>query len=293
MGKNSRNNAFNPETEPEGRYIVYTDGGCAFNPGGPGGFGAVIVDTESGEINELSGGYFASTNNRMELMAMIAALSKIPKNESVTLYSDSRYALGILTGQYMPSKNFDLAMKLREAGRGKRISACWVQGHSGVDLNEKCDTLATEAMSAPTLEDEGFDPSEMKRRVQNPGVANGGSMAVKIELPENLEKFFPEPGKYKVKENCAAGIRRLNGKGKLSFKDFMNLKTGGIDGWSRADTEKEFGEDVKEYVESFFPQEQRVKSCLKWYGRGLALDLAVRKELVSQEIDANARGAGW
>ena len=84
MGKNSRNNAFNPETEPEGRYIVYTDGGCAFNPGGPGGFGAVIVDTESGEINELSGGYFASTNNRMELMAMIAALSKIPKNESVT-----------------------------------------------------------------------------------------------------------------------------------------------------------------------------------------------------------------
>lgn len=289
MGKKIKSDASSDAgMESESRYIVYTDGGCAFNPGGPGGYGAVIVDTKTGEINELSGGYFSSTNNRMELMAMIAALSEIPKNETVSLFSDSKYALGILTGQYSPSKNFDLVHKLQEARKSKKISVCWVRGHTGVDLNERCDTLASEAMAVPTMEDPGFDPAEGSRRAENPFAANGGSMGVKIELPDNLERFFPEPEKHKVKEECASGIRRLNGKDKLSFKDFANLKSGGIDGWSRANTEEEFNDAIKEYVSSFFPQESRVKSCLKWYGRGLALDLAVRKELVSQEIEANA-----
>ena len=58
-------------TEPA--YIIYTDGGCAYNPGGPGGCAAVLINTDTGEISEYSAGYKATTNNRMEIMAVILA----------------------------------------------------------------------------------------------------------------------------------------------------------------------------------------------------------------------------
>lgn len=279
-----RNTAFNTGKESESRYIVYTDGGCAFNPGGPGGYGVVIVDKKTGEINELSGGYYASTNNRMELTALITALAAIPERESAIIYSDSQYALGILTGNFSPSKNFDLVSRLQAAKKNKRIYTRWVRGHAGVKLNERCDALATEAMSAPSMKDEGFEGGPS-------AAAKGGAMAVQIEMPDETIRFFPEPEKHKVKEDCAAAIRRINKSENQSFKDFLQLKTGGIDGWSRADTEKEFDKRVREFVSSFFPQEAHARSCLKWYGRGLALDLAVRKELVSQEVEANAMGS--
>lgn len=64
---------FNPN------YIIYTDGGCAINPSGPGAYGAVIISTDTGEITELSQGYSSTTNNRMEIMAVIAALEFVKK----------------------------------------------------------------------------------------------------------------------------------------------------------------------------------------------------------------------
>ena len=83
------NKDFNPD------YIIYTDGGCAFNPSGPGAYGVVIISTDTGKITELSQGYSSTTNNRMEIMAVIASLDFV-KEGSVSLYSDSQYVLNTI-----------------------------------------------------------------------------------------------------------------------------------------------------------------------------------------------------
>lgn len=288
--KKKKNARFDTGQDSECRYIAYTDGGCAYNPSGPGGYGVVIHDTQTDQTEELSAGYVSTTNNRMELMAMVAALESLPDGAAVMLHSDSQYALGLLTGAYSPSKNHDLAARLKRAASGKQICTRWIPGHSGILLNERCDTLATEAMRSPTLKDTGFVASkavERQRREQ------GGTMGVLISLPEGLERFYAPTSERKVKPGCAATIRALNASKKHSFQDFLALKTGGVDGWSRVDTEQEFPDAVREFAASFFSDPKRVASCLKWYGRGLALDLAIRKELVSEEVAVNAARSKW
>lgn len=67
-------------------YIIYTDGGCECNPGGRGGYGAVIINNNTGEFTDISGGFRSTTNNRMEVMAVIKALEKIKKDTHVQLF---------------------------------------------------------------------------------------------------------------------------------------------------------------------------------------------------------------
>ena len=74
-------------------YIVYTDGGCAINPGGHGAYAAIIIHTDTGEIEEYTNGYKNTTNNRMEIMAVIEAFEHIKKGTSVELHADSKYVL--------------------------------------------------------------------------------------------------------------------------------------------------------------------------------------------------------
>ena len=76
-------------------YIIYTDGGCECNPGGRGGYGAVIINNNTGEFTDISGGFRSTTNNRMEVMAVIKALEKIKKDTHVQLFSDSQYGTGL------------------------------------------------------------------------------------------------------------------------------------------------------------------------------------------------------
>lgn len=70
-------------------YIIYTDGGCERNPGGRGGYGAVIIDFDTSQTTELSGGFESTTNNRMEVMAVIRALEEVEKGTRIQLFSDS------------------------------------------------------------------------------------------------------------------------------------------------------------------------------------------------------------
>ena len=88
-------------------YTIYTDGSCLRNPGGPGGYAAVIF--RGGEmLEELSGGDAATTNNRMELMAAIVGLRAVRESSAVTLYSDSQYLIKTLTLGWKRLKNADL-----------------------------------------------------------------------------------------------------------------------------------------------------------------------------------------
>ena len=127
---------------------IYTDGACRGNPG-PGGWGAILV--YMGREKELSGGENPTTNNRMELLAAIRALSALKEPCKVTLTSDSTYLCDGAT-KWLPTwrdrafrkvKNPDLWMELVALLIKHDVSFVWVKGHDGHPYNERCDKLAT------------------------------------------------------------------------------------------------------------------------------------------------------
>lgn len=153
---------------------IYTDGAARGNPDGPGGYGTVLeyVDPR-GELHmrELSQGYKKTTNNRMELMAVIAGLEALNRPCEVELYSDSQYVVnafnqhwieswvrkGWKRGKNEPVKNVDLWKRLLKAKELHQVSFHWVKGHNGHPQNERCDVLATTAADGDELlVDEGI-----------------------------------------------------------------------------------------------------------------------------------------
>jgi ribonuclease HI len=136
----------------EGVVEVYADGACKGNPG-PGGWGVLLV--AGGRERELHGGEPATTNNRMELTAVIRALEALPPASRVRLYTDSQYVQkgmtewisswkrrGWRTADKKPVKNEDLWKRLDEAARRHQVEWHWVKGHAGHPGNERADALA-------------------------------------------------------------------------------------------------------------------------------------------------------
>lgn len=154
---------------------LYTDGSARSNPTGPGGYGAILVyiDPEGNRREkELSAGYVCATNNRMELMAVIAGLEALVAPCQVTVYSDSKYIVdafnqhwidgwqkkGWKRGKNEEVKNVDLWKRLLVAKQKHQVSFCWVKGHNGHPENERCDRLATAAADGKELlVDEGME----------------------------------------------------------------------------------------------------------------------------------------
>ena len=153
---------------------IYTDGAARGNPNGPGGYGTILEYTDSkGELHtkELSQGYRQTTNNRMELMAVIAGLEALTRSCEVELYSDSQYVVnafnqhwvdgwikkGWKRGRNEPVKNIDLWKRLLEAKKPHKVTFIWVKGHDGHPQNERCDTLATTAADGEELIDDHVD----------------------------------------------------------------------------------------------------------------------------------------
>jgi len=140
--------------------IIHTDGACSGNPG-PGGWGALLA---WGEVErELKGGEAATTNNRMELMAAIEALTALKRPCRVDLYTDSSYvkdgitrwiaawvARGWRTAAGAPVKNEDLWRRLHAIAGQHEVAWHWVKGHAGHPENERADALARAGM-APFL----------------------------------------------------------------------------------------------------------------------------------------------
>jgi ribonuclease HI len=135
---------------------IYTDGACKGNPG-VGGWGALILQDDKNI--ELFGGENETTNNRMELMAVIMALKEMSPSEELTIYTDSTYVQkGISewiknwklnnwrSSNKKPVKNKDLWMQLDEASYSRKINWEWVKGHAGNEGNEKADELANKGV---------------------------------------------------------------------------------------------------------------------------------------------------
>ena len=133
--------------------VIYTDGSCKRNPDGPGGWGVVL--SSGRHQKELYGGAPSTTNNRMELTAVIEALTALKGPSEVELFTDSEYVRkgitewihnwkrrGWLTADKKPVKNADLWRALDEAARRHQVDWRWVKGHAGTPGNERADALA-------------------------------------------------------------------------------------------------------------------------------------------------------
>ena len=155
------------------KVIIYTDGACSGNPG-PGGWCAILE--YQGREKMISGGEESTTNNRMELMAVIVALEALNRPCEVEVHSDSQYVVnafnkhwidgwkkrGWKTANKQPVKNRDLWERLLTAKSKHKVEFIWVKGHAGHELNERCDELATTAADGSNLDiDTGFNESDL------------------------------------------------------------------------------------------------------------------------------------
>ena len=154
---------------------IYTDGACANNPGA-GGYGIVMMYQDNkGTMHkkEFSKGFNLTTNNRMELMAVVDALNILKKPCKIKLYSDSKYVIDAINQKWLdswqeknwklntknPVKNIDLWKKFLTAQKPHEIEFIWVKGHASNKYNEICDKLAVSARNQDNLEiDENFTP---------------------------------------------------------------------------------------------------------------------------------------
>ncbi|MBN1668194.1 MAG: ribonuclease HI [Anaerolineales bacterium] len=147
----------------EKEVTIYTDGGCEPNPG-PGGYGVVLI---YGKLRkELSGGYRLTTNNRMELLAVIKGLEALKEPCIVKVFSDSEYVVNGMTlgwvarwkarGWYRKKNqlvaNHDLWKRLDALCQQHQVEFHWVKGHADIPENERCDRLAMQALSAEDLQ---------------------------------------------------------------------------------------------------------------------------------------------
>lgn len=151
-----------------GNIVLYTDGSSRGNPG-PGGYGAILMSGT--HRKELSQGYRLTTNNRMELMAVIAGLEAIKKNElPVTVYSDSQYVVNSVEKGWLTNwiktdfkggkKNKDLWKHYHQLSKNFTVKFVWVKGHANNPHNNRCDELATTAATGKDLiTDKGYEES--------------------------------------------------------------------------------------------------------------------------------------
>lgn len=147
---------------------IYTDGACSGNPGN-GGYGIILIYGK--HRKEISAGYRQTTNNRMELMAVITALKALKEPCEVKLYSDSKYVIDSITKGWVyswqkknwiksdkkPALNVDLWKELLPLLQIHKVEFIWVKGHADNPGNERCDFLATSAAAGDNLlEDTGY-----------------------------------------------------------------------------------------------------------------------------------------
>ncbi len=147
---------------------MFTDGACSGNPG-PGGWGTIL--RYGGHTLELSGGYRLTTNNRMEILAVIAGLERLKEPCRVLIYSDSKYVVDAINQGWVygwkkngwrksnkeKALNPDLWQRLLDEMKHHETEFFWVKGHDGHPENERCDQLATGAAATDALlEDTGY-----------------------------------------------------------------------------------------------------------------------------------------
>lgn len=152
------------QTKPD--VTIYTDGACSGNPG-PGGYGIILIDA-AGRRKELSAGYKHTTNNRMELTAVIVGLEALKRQSDVRVVTDSQYVAHAIKNGWLknwiargwrkadkkPVLNVDLWKRLMPLLEKHTVTFEWIKGHAGHPENERCDELAVKAIREEALLDD-------------------------------------------------------------------------------------------------------------------------------------------
>ena len=278
--------------------IIFTDGGCINNPGGKGAYSVVFYHQKNGNTESWSKAFESTTNNRMELMAVIAALEKIRSSDPVVLYSDSKYVVNTAKGIWKKSKNRDLWDRYDEVSKNKNILLVWIQGHSGHRYNEMCDKLCTEAMEkGPYQKDTGFEETQTLLEKRAEIIAENNEikkiMRMRIEVSDKYNKkpTASDPGeyarKYSVKMPCAKKIVFFYQYDFHGAKHYEFIKTGGPDYWSRMkieDIEKMREPEELDEIRKYISEDDQYAKTLKWRCRGLTLSDAIRKVMIDSAL---------
>ena len=153
--------------DPDTEVTLFTDGGCSGNPG-PGGWAYILRHPASGRESSCSGAEPDTTNNRMELMSVVAALESLTRSGlNIEVFSDSKYVVRAVSENWLGNwiktdfkggkKNKDLWKRYHELAMGHQIRFTWVKGHASNPYNQRCDELATTAADGSGLiEDVGY-----------------------------------------------------------------------------------------------------------------------------------------
>lgn len=161
--------------------IIYTDGAARGNPG-PGGYGVVLICENPQLRKELSQGYKLTTNNRMELLAVVVGLEALKMDgTNVTIYSDSQYVVnsvekkwivGWLKNNFKGKKNKDLWLRFLDVYRKHNVKFVWIKGHNDTPENERCDRLAVAAAldKNTLLDDKGYINEVERQKAEKTGL---------------------------------------------------------------------------------------------------------------------------
>ena len=190
---------------------VYTDGACSGNPG-RGGWAAIIVD--GGDKRSLHGSEEDTTNNRMEMLAVIKGLEALPRSASVTVHSDSAYVINTMTRNWRRNANKDLWSRLDAAAAARSVRWRKVLGHSGVALNEEADELAAReagsranaAQAAPPAPTAANEPRASAKALSH--VADSGeARMVDVGLKDPTRRVAVAKGSVVMSADTLALIR--------------------------------------------------------------------------------------
>ena len=180
---------------------IYTDGACLGNPG-PGGWGAVIIG--DGPRRVIHGNDPDTTNNRMEIKAVVEALQSIPSKSEVTVYSDSSYVINTMTKNWKRKKNNDMWDLLDKEVLIRKVNWEWVKGHAGDPLNEEADRLAhgeaTANIDSKKKRDDGSMSGlkeDLREKLTHVDASGKGSM-VDVGAKPDTERVSEEVGKVKM-----------------------------------------------------------------------------------------------
>ena len=218
-------------------FTIYTDGSCLNNPGA-GGWAAIIIDNETGEREELSGGKVNTTNNRMELLAVISALRKIKANDAAEIFTDSAYVKNALTKGWLENwkrngwqtankksvQNQDMWIELDKLVAERTVSFKWIRGHNGNTFNEWCDRLAHAAAQkseSMQLSDEEFPLGSTETILES----HEGLPSSKIKIAKKLQlKKYRSELKLFVAEGlrlCEMALKSAEIEFGFFTKDFL------------------------------------------------------------------------
>ncbi|MBM3965488.1 MAG: ribonuclease HI [Planctomycetes bacterium] len=175
------------------KVIIYTDGAAEPNPG-PGGYGVVLIAGQ--HRKELSAGFLKTTNNRMELLGVIAALEALTRPCRVVLFSDSKYVVDSVTrGSVLRwkkknwfrapgerAKNVDLWKRFLDVSKNHEVEFRWVKGHAGIAENERCDELAVAAAQGYELAPDAGYIEELKLSAEAKGILTSMDSSTSIPL---------------------------------------------------------------------------------------------------------------